>query len=74
MPKPNGQPSRWVEKEAAKHTTYDSMRRRIAEAEKHLRALASLGLSREMEQAREAHGELIQVLSERLARAGKQSP
>ncbi|ANY80615.1 hypothetical protein BB934_22255 [Microvirga ossetica] len=73
MPKPNGQLSRWVQKEAAKHTTPESIRQRIAYEEKQINALAGTSLGREMEQARAAHFELIQVLSERLARAGMQS-
>lgn len=73
MPKPNGQRSRWVQREAAKHTTPDSIRRRIAYEQKQINALVGAGLGQEMEQAREAHSELIQVLLERLARAGNQS-
>ena len=73
MPKPNGQRSRWVQTEAAKHTTPESIRQRIAHEEKQINALASAGLGQEMEKAREAHVELIQVLSERLARAGNRS-
>ena len=53
--------------EAAKHTTPESIRRRIAYAEKQINALAGAGLGQEIEQARETHSELIQVLSERLA-------
>ena len=68
MPRPNGQPSKWVQREAAKHTTPESIRQRIAHAEKRIDALASAGLGPEMVKAREAHVDLIQVLSERLAR------
>ena len=74
MPKPNGHRSRWVQREAAKHTTPDSIRRRIAHEEKQIDVLAGAGLGQEAEQARNAHQELIQVLSERLARAENQSP
>ena len=74
MPKPNGQRSRWLQTEAAKHTTPDSIRDRIAYEEKQIRALANAGSGRQTERAREAHQELIQVLSERLARAGNRSP
>jgi hypothetical protein len=63
-----------VETEAAKHTTPESIRQRIAYEEKQILALASGGSGRDMGKAREAHQELIQVLSERLSRAGKQSP
>jgi hypothetical protein len=73
MPRPNGQLSRWVQKEAAKHTTPESIRQRIAYEEKQIRALASVGSGDPVEKARRDHFELIQVLSERLARAGKQS-
>ena len=72
MPKQNGQRSNWVEREAAKHTTPESIRRRIAFEEKQITDLASISSS-EAEYAREAHVELIQVLSERLARVSKQS-
>ena len=73
MPRPNGQPSRWVQKEAAKHTTPESIRQRIAYEEKQIRALAGVGSGAPVEEARKNHFELIQVLSERLAGAGKQS-
>jgi hypothetical protein len=73
MPRPNGQLSRWVQKEAAKHTTPESIRQRIAYEEKQIRALAGVGSGDPVEKARRDHFELIQVLSERLARAGKQS-
>jgi hypothetical protein len=74
MPKPNGQQSKWVQREAAKHTTSESIRQRIAYEEKQIRALANVSSGQSMEKARKDHFELIQVLSERLARAGKQSP
>jgi hypothetical protein len=63
MPELNGQKSRWVQKEAAKHTTPASIRRRIARAEEHIRFLAGAGFA-DMAQA---HQELIRVLTERLA-------
>ena len=60
--------SRWVQTEAAKHTTPESIRRRIADEEKAVRALLSVGVaSGPMEQALEAYYELIRVLTERLA-------
>ena len=68
MPKPNGHRARWVQREAAQHTTPESIRRRIAYAENQINALASAGLGPAIEKAREAHVDLIQVLSERLAR------
>jgi hypothetical protein len=74
MPKPNGQQSKWVQREAAKHTTPESIRQRIALEEKQIRALAGVGSGHPAEKARREHFALIQVLSERLARAGKQSP
>ena len=67
MPQTNGQTSRWVQTEAAKHTTLDSIQRRIAYEEKQILALANAGSGREMEKAREAHQELIRVLTKRLA-------
>ena len=59
-------PRVWVQKEAAKHTTADSIRRRIAHEEKQIRVLASSGLSAGVDTALDAHYELIRVLSERL--------
>lgn len=72
MPKPNGQRSKWVQREAAKHTTPESIRQRIAYEQKQIRALAGAGLGQDIEKAREAHQELIQILSERLPRPGNQ--
>ncbi len=66
MPKLTGPRLRWVLTEAAKHTTPESMRRRIALAEKQLLALEGLSHSRDTQKAQEAHKELISVLSERL--------
>ncbi|WP_147023234.1 hypothetical protein [Microvirga aerophila] len=74
MPKANGQQSRWVQKEAAMHTTPDSIRQRIAYEEKQIRALANVGSGQPVEKARKDHFDLIRVLSERLARAENQSP
>lgn len=71
MPKPSGQPSRWVQTEAAKHTTPDSIRRRIADEHKQIRILADAGLTEgPMAKALEAHYDLIRVLTERLADFG----
>jgi hypothetical protein len=68
MPKPNGQRSRWVETEAAKHTTPHGIRRRIADAEKHIRSLSDAGVGSDpMGEALKAHYELIEVLTKRLA-------
>ena len=67
MDKLNGRRSRWVQIEAAKHTTPESIRQRIAYEEKQINALEGAGLGQEIEQAREAHRELIRVLTERLA-------
>jgi hypothetical protein len=66
MPKQNGQRSRWVETEAAKHTTPESIRERIALEEKQITALAGVGSDHLTEKARREHFALIQVLSERL--------
>jgi hypothetical protein len=73
MPRPNGQPSKWVQKEAAKHTTPESIRQRIALEEKQITALAGVGSDHLTEKARREHFALIKVLSERLARAENQS-
>jgi len=67
MPKPNGHRARWVQREAAKHTSPESIRLGIATAEKHIDTLAVAGDSRETEIARETHHELIRVLTKRLA-------
>ena len=64
MPKPV---SSWVQREAAKHTRPESIRRRIATAEKHIETLAVVTGSREAQMALKAHYELIQVLTESLA-------
>lgn len=60
---------RWVLKKSAKHLTPASIRKRIAREQEHLRILESTGFSDELAKARKAHFDLIQVLSERLARA-----
>ena len=67
MRKLNGRRSRWVQTEAAKHTTAGSMRQRIAYEEEQVRALMSTSFGGDIEQALEAHHELIRVLSVRLA-------
>jgi hypothetical protein len=56
-----------VQKEAAKHTTPASIRRRIAHEEEQIRVLTGTSLNGDMEKALEAHHELIRVLTERLA-------
>ena len=68
MRKANGQTYGWVRREAAKHTTSESIRRRIADAEKHIRDLLNAGLTTgPMGQALEAHRELIEILTKHLA-------
>lgn len=68
MPQMNGQRSRWVQTEAAKHTTPNSIRRRIAYETEQIRLLSGAGVaSGSMEEALEAHQELIRVLTKRLA-------
>jgi hypothetical protein len=67
MHKANGRVSRWAQKEAAKHTTPDSIRQRIAHEEKQIRVIESTSLTGHMAQALEAHRELLQVLTKRLA-------
>ena len=47
------------------HTTVDSVRRRIAHEEKQIRVLTENGLGH-VNEALDAHHELIRVLSERL--------
>jgi hypothetical protein len=60
----------WVLREAAKHITPESIRKRIQYERDQIRVLEDVGLTEGMAQSLEAHHELIQVLSERLARAG----
>jgi hypothetical protein len=68
MQKPDDPRSRWVQTEAAKHTTPDSIRRRIAHETEQIRILSGAGLGGgPMAKALEAHHELIRVLTERLA-------
>jgi hypothetical protein len=68
MQKPDDQRSRWVQTEAAKHTTPDSMRQRIAFAQKQIQILTGAGLGGEhAAKALETHNELIRVLTEHLA-------
>jgi hypothetical protein len=58
---------KWVQTEAAKHTTPASIQQRIADEHMQIRALSDAGItSGRMEQALEAHYELIEVLAKRL--------
>ena len=59
------------QREAAKHLTPASMRKRIALAREHLQALSSAGFSGDAAKARENHEKLIEVLSKSLVRAGE---
>ena len=64
----NERRSRWVQTEAAKHTTPESIRRRIAHETEQIRTLSGTGIpSASMAEALEAHHELIRVLTKRLA-------
>jgi hypothetical protein len=68
MPQRSDRRSRWVQTEAAKHTTPESIRRRIADEEKAVRALLNAGgTSGPLAEALDAHHELIEVLTKRLA-------
>ena len=68
MQKPDDPRYRWARAEAAKHTTVDSMRRRIADETEKIRILMGAGLTDgPMRQALENHHELIRILTERLA-------
>jgi hypothetical protein len=65
----NDRSSRWVQTEADKHTTPDSMRQRIVFEQKQIQVLTGAGLGGEhTTKALEAHHELIRVLTERLAK------
>jgi hypothetical protein len=68
MQKPDDPRSRWVQTEAAKHTTPDSIRRRVAYEIEQIHTLMATGLGGDFERALEAHHELIRVLTERLAK------
>ena len=71
MRKPSDPRSRWVQTEAAKHTTPDSIRRRIADEREQIRILSGAGVASDpLGEALEAHHELIRVLTERLADFG----
>ena len=68
MQKPDDPSSRWVQTEAAKHTTPDSMRQRIAFEKRQIQALTGAGLGGgHTAKALGAHHELIRVLTKRLA-------
>lgn len=67
MPQMNGRISRWVQVEAAKHTTPDSIRRRIASETEQIRILTGAGVAGgSLAEALEAHHELVRVLTKRL--------
>ncbi|MBM6584030.1 hypothetical protein ILT44_27910 [Microvirga sp. BT689] len=60
--------SKWVRKQAAKHTTPESIRQRIADENKKIRLLSDSGVTSDsMAEALENHHELIRVLTKRLA-------
>jgi hypothetical protein len=55
----------WVRRQAAKHTTPESIRRQIAREREQIRILTGSGLG-DFRRALEFHQELIRALSERL--------
>jgi hypothetical protein len=55
----------WVQRQAAKHTTPESIRRQIAREREQILILTGSGLG-DFGRAQEFHQELIRVLSERL--------
>jgi hypothetical protein len=59
-----------VQKEAAKHGTAASIRRRIAHSEEQIRTLEGFGSTAEGSKALDAHRELIRVLTKRLVDFG----
>lgn len=68
MRQPNNHRAKWVQTEAAKHTTPDIIRRRIAHEQKQISTLRGLGLSSPTaQQALEMREELVRVLTKRLA-------
>jgi hypothetical protein len=60
---------KWVRRQAALHTTPESIRRRIAYESEQVRILTDVGLGH-IGGALEAHRELIRILSERLDEKG----
>jgi hypothetical protein len=62
MQQPDGRRPKWVQTEAAKHDTPESIRRRIADEQRQIRILSGAGLTNEtIRTALEAHHELIRV-------------
>ena len=74
MQKPDDPRSRWVQTEAAKHTTPESIRQRISYEREQIRILTSAGLGGDYTRALEAHHELIRVLLERLKAIATSGP
>jgi hypothetical protein len=61
-----GSADSWVRRQAAKHTTPESLRRQIAYEQEQIRILKGSGLGGDFGKALGSHQELIRVLSERL--------
>jgi hypothetical protein len=60
--------NQWARRQAAKHTTPESIRQRIAYEQEQIRILTRAGLGDEpVAAALEAHYQLIRILTERLA-------
>jgi hypothetical protein len=63
----------WVRRQAAKHTTPESIQRQIAREREQIRILTGSGLG-DFGRALEFHHELIRVLSERLKSIAANGP
>jgi hypothetical protein len=61
--------SSWVAREAAKHVTSASIRQRINHEQKQILILDGIAVGGRVAQARHAHAQLIQVLTQRLVGA-----
>jgi hypothetical protein len=68
-----GSADSWVRRQAAKHTTPESIRRQIAHEREQIRILTGSGLG-DFRRALEFHHELIRVLSERLKSVATNAP
>ena len=64
----------WVRRQAAQHTTPESIRRQIAHEREQIRILTGTGLGGDFGRALEAHHELIRALSERLKAIATSGP
>jgi hypothetical protein len=64
----------WVRRQAAQHTTPESIQRQIAHEREQIGILTGTGLGGDFGRALESHLELIRVLSERLEAIAPNGP